>query len=612
MFLLKGIIISLCVVGIFLINSIESRGYRESRINKVIKVETFSKKLNRSSENDTCMNNLLQVSNFMNTGRWRRIRNKLGTGWDDNLIPPLMFCVKILDKPTNTSNSCNRNNFDLTLSDGMNKSRNTIVVAKVSDVLKGEEKCIFISPCEILRHIYWGDNNFKNSIDNLEFRVNASFESSLPDQRFISMISIKGLARSLKRTKNPWDNHLKMVQRFKDVQALSLFIPYKSHSKSFVSDTCIVKPRVTSVFYGKDKPSLCKFNNCMWNIWIGQLSGEFVNERCTIGKASSRGDYIVGWFSPYAMDSETIGSMKLKIQWDSTEAHDEGVCSVSTEIEKKIVEYNKSNSIRGNLRSDWFPNNEEESKYETIYDFESTGTRTNTRSTETEIYNSKEVNVSEGAGDNSTSILILPSTTSTTTTTTTTTSTTTSTSTKLIAEQGSAIRPKISLIGPNGESKGMNMCIHGRCRSAHNLWSSLHPNSTRHLLNDGEFQSNVGDVQIEWIDVDKNSTKWDKDLDGTSNYNVDGSIENNVDDNTIVIQHESESTRIDGNKNTCSNHVCACMIQGSANEDITVVDAIDEIADNDLESSDFEKIENKMDHKIIFEKWLKLKSSYEN
>ncbi|QOY41467.1 putative Secreted Protein, partial [Cryptosporidium parvum] len=316
---LKQIIILVFIIGLTLLNGIESKGYRESRINKVIKIETRSKSNAKSDSNDTCNVNTMHISNFMNTSRWRRIRNKLGTGWDDELIPPLIFCVKILDKPTNTSNSCNRNTFDLILNDGIHKSKNSVVIATVSDILKGEEKCIFVSPCEILRRIYWNDNNFTNSISNLEFNINSTFESISPNQRFISVISIKGLARSLKKAKNPWDNHLKLVQKFKNVQALSLFIPYKPHSKSFISDTCIVKPKVTSIFYGKNKPSVCKFNNCMWNIWIGQLSGEFVNERCTIGKASSKGDYIVGWFSPFAIDSETLGSVKLKMQWNSPE-----------------------------------------------------------------------------------------------------------------------------------------------------------------------------------------------------------------------------------------------------------------------------------------------------
>ncbi|XP_664827.1 hypothetical protein [Cryptosporidium hominis TU502] len=79
----------------------------------------------------------------------------------------------------------------------------------------------------------------------------------------------------------------------------------------------------------------------MWNIWIGQLSGEFVNERCTIGKASSKGDYIVGWFSPFAIDSETIGSVKLKMQWNSPEDPNENTCSLTNETEKKIIEYDK-------------------------------------------------------------------------------------------------------------------------------------------------------------------------------------------------------------------------------------------------------------------------------
>ncbi|KAH8584022.1 signal peptide containing with threonine stretches [Cryptosporidium sp. chipmunk genotype I] len=636
MYSFKQIIVFVCVVGLTLINGIESKGYRESRVNKVIKIETRSKSSAISDSDNTCGVNTMNISNFMNTSRWRRIRNKLGTGWDDNLIPPLIFCVKILDKPTNTSNSCNRNTFDLILNDGINKNKNSVVIATVDNVLKGEEKCMFISPCEILRRIYWNDNNFTNSINGLEFKVSATFESSAPNQRFISVISIKGLARSLKKAKNPWDNHLKMVQRFKNVQALSLFIPYKPHSKSFISDTCIVKPKVTSIFYGKNKPSVCKFNNCMWNIWIGQLSGEFVNERCTIGKASSRGDYIVGWFSPYAIDSETLGSVKLKIQWNSPEDHNESTCSVTTETEKKIVDYDKESQLRGSLRSDWFPGTEDH-KYETIYGFDPENTNSNIRSTEIKLDNLVESHSSSSTSTTTSSATTISTTTTTTTitTTTTTTNTTTTTTTNTITTKKpifvsttTTLKPKLSVVGSGHDSNNMSVCVNGRCGNAKNLWLSCHSNTTRHLAENGEAHTSSGskdDIQIEWIDLD-NETKIFEDSKGNLYYNMDGYVDNKETNSTELSNQESKSQEVINDKNTCEeDHICACMMEGLVEEDITVIDRDDDDdsndgvndpinnkVDNETQSTEFEKIENKYDRKVLFEKWQNLKKIYES
>lgn len=653
MFSMKSIERAICVVVWLLLltvnEGVESKGYRESKINKVIRIETTSKSVSRPSLSGGCSLNTLQVSNFMNTGRWRKIRNKLGTGWDEDLVPPLMFCVKVVDKPTNTLNTCNKNGFDLILIDGIRKSRNSVVLATVGDVLKGEEKCVFLSPCEILRHIYWDDNNFKNRIDNLEFRVAARFESTLPGQRFISMVSVSGVARSMKKAKNPWDADLKLVQKFKNVQALSMFIPYKTHSKGLISDACVIKPRVTSIFYGKNKPSMCKFSNCMWNIWIGQLSGEFVNERCTLGRASSRGDYIVGWFSPYAIDSETVGSAKLKIQWASSEG-EESSCSIDDiELEKRISDYyGRGKETRGNFKSDWFPNDKDH-RYEVIREDAagSDNTKINTRLTET--------NNTENSGDTRT---FTPPTdaldngsNSTITTTTSTSTTTTSTSTST-HKSTSPAKPKISIIGP--DSKNMRLCVNGKCaRAGGTLWPSCHSNRTRYLSssdwNNERLNPGVDDIQIEWVEIDENSTKVEVDRDGSVRYNVDGYIDNRASYVNKGLSLESNPEKdgvvssINGTSEesgTCKEHACACMLDGLVEEDITIVDKDDGSDDDDddgddngaggqgggavhgseddisgengTESTDFVKVGGGMDNKLLLKKWLELKKIYES
>ncbi|KAF7457165.1 putative integral membrane protein [Cryptosporidium felis] len=596
---LINVVLFHCLFYLLATEKIHCKGYRETRINKVVRIESRSR-LRDALKPGKCEVESVNITSFMNTSRWRRIKNKLGTGWSDDLIPPLIFCAKVLDMPFNKENSCGKNSFELIVQDGMHKKIKSVTLAAISNITKGGEKCVFVSPCNILRLIYWGDDSFSNPVNNLEFNLNVKFESNAPNQRFIATISIKGLARSLKKSRNPWDTNIKLTEKFKNVQAVSLFIPYKPHSKSFVSDSCIVKPKVTSIFYGKDKPSLCKFNNCMWNIWIGQLTGEFVNEKCTLGKASSRGDFITGWFSPYALDSETIGSVKLKMRWDTSSRQVEEICSLRPETEEHIVNYNRENAklLHGNLRSDWFPG-QEDTQIGNSYSTEVNDIKVNSIPVEKEYNKSTSAPIDEVGtvtqGEEE------PNTINTSTSTSTPTSNPTSTS--------SILTPKISIMSPRHDSNGVNVCVNGRCRAANNLWSNCHFNMTRHLNSeDPQEQKHIalssynGEPQIEWIEVNKSSKVWKVDGSGNLLFDVDGCIDNGADFNVTSNRNytdEKISYRIE--------KISVCMQEGLINEDITVVD----VDDNHEGSSEFEEVSENLDKKSVLEKWLDLKRIHE-
>ncbi|KAH8742107.1 hypothetical protein FG386_003434 [Cryptosporidium ryanae] len=622
----------------------ECRGYRESRINKSVRIETKSmphvvdSRLNRKDPN-TCMVSNFHVTNFLNTARWRRIWNKSGTGWDESLIPPLMFCVKVLDKPTNTSNLCNKNTFDLVIVDGIKTKRSnpnhTVVVASIADVLKGEERCIFVSPCEILRRIYWDDDNFDSPVNRLEFRINVSYESVTTNQRFVAIAGVRGLARSIKSSRNPWDNRMRITQKFKNVQALSLYIPYKPHSKSFISDSCIIKPRVTTVFYGRKKPSVCKFENCMWNIWVGELAGEFVNERCTVGRSSSRGDYIVGWFTPYAIDSDTIGSLRLKIDWLSNNPLSSDFCRASDQfMGLPSMESQSEHSLRSNRssRSDWFPEETENRSYERIK------TEHGEHRNDVGIGSNGET-AKQDNGD----VSYIGYTTTTTATPhhTVFTNDQTSTSSKgnykhHDLSEAEILRGKF-IINNSGSSKEMGICANGKCTSAKNLWTSCTGEKKRRLTDLNSTESEVGDLngidlsvpQVEWIDVDYNSTIYKKNPDGTILYNIDGYINNteeffrSISDNVVNTSLVSE--RVDS---SCKHDlICSCMVDGIYDEDITVIE-YDEDPDDGQTSrgngeksyydpdskhvGEFEYISFSGDSANLLRKWLDLKRAHES
>ncbi|KAH7649094.1 hypothetical protein FG379_003659 [Cryptosporidium bovis] len=642
--LLRALLFALLGIVLALIET-ECRGYRESRINKSVRIETKSmphiidSRVNGNNQN-SCMMSNFHVTNFLNTARWGRIWNKAGTGWDETLIPPLMFCVKVLDKPTNTNNTCNKNTFELVIVDGIKKKKSnpthTVVVASIADVLKGEERCIFVSPCEILRRIYWDDDNFDHSVNNLEFRINVNYESTTTNQRFVATAGVKGLARSIRSSRNPWDNRMRITQKFRNVQAISLFVPYKPHSKSFISDSCIIKPRVTTVFYGRNKPSVCKFENCMWNIWVGELAGEFVNERCTIGRSSSRGDYIVGWFTPYAIDSDTIGSLKLKIDWLSDSLLNSDSCRIPNQFigfssTEGQSEYNLRSSQDN--KSDWFPSEAENRSYEKI---------------KTE---SGEHKNNVGISSNGENINEVGDVTYTTHTVPTTTTTVHTHHTVITNQQTNAppenkkhynfteaemLRGKIIISGSSG-SKDMGLCKDGKCSSAKKLWTSCSGEKRRHLSSENPTDHKVGSLsnnetfppQIEWIEIDYNSTIYTRNPDGLILYNIDGYI-NNTDSFFRSLNKSSIGVPLvlECLGSSCKHDLLySCMIDGVHDEDITVVEYDDDPDskhksmgnsteyNNDTssqEEGEFEYINSNENMTNLLKKWLDLKRLYES
>ncbi|KAL7065904.1 hypothetical protein ACR3K2_36600 [Cryptosporidium serpentis] len=344
------IYIALFILNFYILSVNGCKRYRETRINKVFQISGLSSPPKTVQDFSKCIDNSLYLTNVLNTARWKLIKNRKGTGWDETLIPPLMFCVKIIDTPISyPSEKCSSNSIELIVHDGISAAESGISLSKFINLSKGDEKCLFISPCDLLNKIYWAESRFTNAINNLEFRILVHFQSQ-NQGRFHVKASIRGVARAMKRHRRFWDYDYALTQNFKKIQAVSLYIPYKIKPNRFISDLCLVKPSVTSKFDG-NKSSLCSYEKCLWNIWMGQLTGEGVGLRCVIGKASANGEYFVGWYSPQVLGINTMGSAQISLRWGKPLVPND-ICEISNDLLNKLRAEDKK-SI--DYDSSWFP-----------------------------------------------------------------------------------------------------------------------------------------------------------------------------------------------------------------------------------------------------------------
>ncbi|OII77809.1 hypothetical protein cand_013850 [Cryptosporidium andersoni] len=345
------IYIALFILNLNILSVNGCKRYREIRINKVFEISGSRSPPKTIQDFSKCTDNSLYVTNVLNTARWELIKNRKGTGWDETLIPPLMFCVKIIDTPIYPSEQCSSNSIELIVHDGISAAKSGISLSKFINLSKGDEKCLFISPCDLLNKIYWAESRFTNLINNLEFRILVHFQSQ-NQGRFNIKASIRGVARAMKHHRRFWDYNYVLTQNFEKIQAVSLYIPYKVKPNRFISDLCLIKPSVTSKFDG-NKSSLCIYEKCLWNIWMGQLKGEGVGLRCVIGKASANGEYFVGWYSPQVLGINTMGSAQISLKWGKPLVPDD-ICKISDDLLNKLRAEDKQ-SI--DYDSSWFPDN---------------------------------------------------------------------------------------------------------------------------------------------------------------------------------------------------------------------------------------------------------------
>ncbi|EEA05860.1 uncharacterized protein CMU_016090 [Cryptosporidium muris RN66] len=336
------IYIALFILNFNILSVNGCKRYRETRINKVFQILGSSSPPKTIQDFSKCIDNSLYLTNVLNTARWKLIKNRKGTGWDETLIPPLMFCVKIIDTPMSyPSEQCSSNSIELIVHDGISTAESGISLSKFTNLSKGDEKCLFTSPCDLLNKIYWAESRFTNVINNLEFRILVHFQSQ-SQGRFNVKASIRGVARAMKHHRRFWDYDYVLTQNFEEIQAVSLYIPYKVKPNRFVSDLCLVKPSVTSKF-DSNKSSLCSYEKCLWNTWIGQLTGEGVGLRCVIGKASANGEYFVGWYSPQVLGINTMGSAQISLIWGKPLVPDD-ICEVSNDLLNKLRAEDKNNN----------------------------------------------------------------------------------------------------------------------------------------------------------------------------------------------------------------------------------------------------------------------------